>query len=238
MVLHTYTSSVSIKDLRFSWAPDSKDLLHIRDWHIGTGKRVFLYGPSGSGKTTLLNLICGIARPRAGEISVAGTRLTTLSASQRDRFRAQFIGVIFQQFNLVPYLSVADNIRLASAFTGQHQGADERATMLIEQLGLRGVQNNKASRISVGQQQRVAIARALLNAPPLIIADEPTSALDAAARDTFMSALLECSAEVGSTVLVVSHDHSLATYFDDSVDLRTLNLALGFNNGESSASVL
>ncbi|MBC54499.1 MAG: hypothetical protein CMQ34_11760 [Gammaproteobacteria bacterium] len=226
MTSSSSTHAISIRDLHFAWRTGDADLLQISQWQIRAGERVFLHGPSGSGKSTLLNLICGIATPDKGSVTIAGTELGGLSGSQRDRFRARSIGVIFQQFNLIPYLSVLDNVRLAATFTGLPGGTDQRAAGLIEQLGLNSARHTKACHLSVGQQQRVAIARALLNSPPLIIADEPTSALDAAARDAFISTLLDCSAQAGSTVLVVSHDHSLATHFDNTVDLRALNRVL------------
>ncbi|MEX2334507.1 MAG: ABC transporter ATP-binding protein [Pseudohongiella sp.] len=226
-----------IRDLQFSWSRGQPDLLRIPAWQVMAGDRVFLYGPSGSGKSSLLNLISGIASPLAGVVCVAGTDLTQLSARQRDRFRASSIGVIFQQFNLVSYLSVFDNVRLGTVFAQQQAHADERIDDLLDRLGLGKVRNDKAACLSVGQQQRVAIARALVNAPPLVLADEPTSALDPAARDAFMNTLLTCSAASGSTVLVVSHDHALAGYFDKSVDLQHINRALNSANTQDTINV-
>ncbi|MDP2125887.1 MAG: ABC transporter ATP-binding protein [Pseudohongiella sp.] len=229
------TASISIRNL--SYSPPIKRtgsgsvtsrILYIPEWDVQPGERVFLYGPSGSGKTSLLNLVCGIANADSGQIIVNGTDLCTLSARAKDRFRMQTTGVIFQQFNLLPYLSVNDNIKLGYAFSGAGSTTavpvDTLVKQLMDRLKLpRTCLHQKAACLSFGQQQRVAIARALIKSPPLIVADEPTSALDAETRDDFISTLLECSASSNSTVLFVSHEHSLGAHFDRLVDLRSIN---------------
>jgi len=236
------TSAINIADLSFSWKRASPPLILIPEWQVRAGARVFLHGPSGCGKTTLLNLLCGIAKPDKGHIIVNGTDICQLSARARDRFRARCTGVIFQQFNLLSYLSVADNIRLGLAFDRSTRNSrrhiDDRIMELLDQLGLpRSCAGEQAARLSVGQQQRVAIARALINAPPVIIADEPTSALDADARDGFISALLQGSLANQSTVLFFSHDHTLASHFDQIVDLRSINTATAENSKTESDNV-
>ncbi|WP_226778909.1 ABC transporter ATP-binding protein, partial [Oceaniglobus trochenteri] len=184
-------------------------------------------GASGSGKSTLLSLVCGIVAADRGRVSVDGTDLGARRAGARDRFRAERIGVIFQQFNLLPYARVADNILLPLRFAPDRRAragdAASEAARLCTALGLPGdVLAMQAGRLSVGQQQRVAVARALIGAPPLIVADEPTSALDAATQDTFLGLLFDQAGEVGSSLLMVSHDERLGARFDRVVRLEDI----------------
>jgi putative ABC transport system ATP-binding protein len=205
---------------------DSPALLQIAEWNVAPAERVFLYGPSGSGKTSLLNLICGITTADSGEILINGTNISALGARARDRLRMQTMGVIFQQFNLLPYLSVADNIRLGHFFSSQtHSRQVETAIeQLTDRLKLpRSYLHQKAGSLSVGQQQRVAIARVLIKSPALIIADEPTSALDEDTRREFINTLIDCADLHNSTLLFVSHDHSLGIHFDRVVALDSIN---------------
>lgn len=172
--------SLVIKDLLFSWSKQSDFVLKIPNWQVKTGEKVFLYGRSGEGKSTLLNLISGIENRYSGDIRVLGQDMTTLNQRQRDTFRANNIGIIFQQFNLLPYLTAGQNILLAQRFRSvdktPHSG---QLASICERLELsNNLLNRKAIELSVGQQQRVAVARALYTSPALIIADEPTSALD------------------------------------------------------------
>lgn len=220
------TLSIKIEQLRFFWKnsqADSSPTLAIRQWHIQQGDNIFLHGPSGSGKSTLLNLVGGILTPNEGSITLLDTDIHTLSTSQRDRFRAKNMGIIFQQFNLVPYLSIIDNIRLGQQFSGASDNI-ERVHDLCERLKLSvSLLEQKANQLSTGQQQRVAMIRALYHRPALIIADEPTSALDTNTRDEFIELLLQESRQNNSTVLFVSHDQQLATHFDKSVALEDIN---------------
>lgn len=213
-------TAIDISGLRFSY--DEVPVLNIDQWTLPAGTSFFLRGASGSGKSTLLNIVCGLLQPSCGTVKVGGTGINRLRSHARDRFRAQHIGVIFQQFNLLPYLSVLDNLRLARHF-GKAPECLEPA-FLFERLQLPPVLFQRpAGSLSVGQQQRVAIARALINRPALLIADEPTSALDADTRDTFIELLLELAKEGRATVLFVSHDASLARHFDASEDLSRIN---------------
>ncbi len=226
-------SLVAVDSLRFSWNADGPTVLEIDQFSIAVGERVFLRGASGSGKTTLLSLLGGVVVPDAGHITVSGQSLGAIGRGERDRFRADNIGFIFQMFNLVPYLSLVQNVALPCRFSAsRYQRAtasnslEAESERLLLQLGLpQDSMHRKASDLSVGQQQRVAAARALLGSPPLIIADEPTSALDADARETFVSLLFDECERAGSTLLFVSHDRSLATLFDRSVDLSDINTA-------------
>ncbi|WP_412727740.1 ABC transporter ATP-binding protein [Alteromonas sp. D210916BOD_24] len=209
--------AIDIHHLQFAYDKNGAIVLAIDNWQVLQGEHVFLSGPSGSGKSTLLNLLCGTLTPTSGTISLLGQPFSALTNRQRDKFRASNIGVVFQQFNLIPYLSVLQNIQAAVYFApSTHldslavvQKAKDLLTKL--QLPLR-ILHTKADALSIGQQQRVAIARALINDPKLLIVDEPTSALDADARDNFMSLLKEVAGK--STMIFVSHDLSLSHYFD------------------------
>jgi putative ABC transport system ATP-binding protein len=220
--------AIKISKLRFSYPGKARVLvLDIPEWHIAKGDRVFLKGPSGSGKSTLLNLLAGILAADSGTIEILGQNLGALSARKRDRFRAAHIGIVFQQFNLIHYLSILDNIRLAAHFSKKERvDVDLAAKQLFDALGLDNTLiTKKASDLSVGQQQRVAIARALINAPEILIVDEPTSALDSDTRDAFMSVLLEISKTHGNTLVFVSHDTALTHHFHHVISLAEINQA-------------
>lgn len=191
---------------------------------------MLLLGESGSGKSTLLSLICGTIAAQSGSVTVAGTDIASLSAGKRDRFRAEQIGLIFQQFNLLPYATVLDNILLPLRFAPLRRARvpspRETAKTLCTDLGLpEEAIAAQAGTLSVGQQQRVAAARALIGAPSLIIADEPTSALDAATQATFLKLLFKQTADSGSTLLMVSHDARLAEHFDRAVEMSDVTKA-------------
>lgn len=222
------SNAIEISDLYFSYSGKiSTTVLDIPTWHINKGDRIFIQGPSGSGKSTLLNLLAGILTTTKGTIKILGQDLGTLPARKRDCFRASHIGIVFQQFNLIHYLSVLDNIRLAAHFGKKSlTGTDLKAQQLFDALGLdRTLITKKAGELSVGQQQRVAIARALINAPEILIADEPTSALDSNARDAFMKILMDISKTQGNTLIFVSHDMALAQHFQQVVNLAEINRA-------------
>ena len=222
-------SVVSLRDLRFRWPTAIRDLLAIERFCIAAGESVFLEGPSGSGKTTLLELIAGVLTPGGGTVELLGTELSRQSPGRRDRLRADHIGVVFQMFNLVPYLSVVDNVLLPTRFSRRRaeragRGSGDmtaEALRLLEALGLDAAtcRARDVTELSVGQQQRVAVARGLIGRPELVIADEPTSALDAGARDDFLALLEAECGEAGAALLFVSHDASLAHRFDRRVSM-------------------
>lgn len=223
--------AISIKNLRFAWTPDAP-LLDIPGFSLETGAKCLLIGPSGSGKSTLLGLIAGVTPPQAGEITVLGERMDRMAGSKRDAFRAEHLGVIFQLFNLVPYLTPLENVVLPTLFSPARgrrvedagTRVREEARRLLLRLGLDdGHISRPALELSVGQQQRVAAARALIGRPGLVIADEPTSALDTESRDAFLSLLSDECARSGAALLFVSHDTSMAAHFEHTVDLRELN---------------
>lgn len=219
---------LTLNDVRFGYAPE-KTIISIESLRIERGESVFLKGPSGSGKSTLLGLIGGVLTPWRGEIALCGHSLTTVPASKRDGLRVDHLGIIFQQFNLLPYLSVVRNITLPCEFSSHRRskvsgGLEDEARDLALSLGLFDEDLERPLRdLSVGQQQRVAVARALIGAPDLIIADEPTSALDHDNRDRFIELLNTRRAQYGSSLLFVSHDLTLAKHFDRSLNLSDLN---------------
>ncbi len=224
--MSTNAPAISIKNLLFRFSDESRSFaLKIKSLEIEKCERVALVGPSGSGKSTLLGLICGVLTPNDGSICVFGHQLEVMSSRQRDKFRADMLGVIFQQFNLLPYLSVLDNVVLALEFSHQRKLStrekQNKAIRLLESLGLNGadLEQQKTSQLSVGQQQRVAAARAFVGAPPLIIADEPTSALDEDRRAEFLDLLFSQQQQNDATLLMVTHDRRIADHFDRVIDL-------------------
>lgn len=225
---------IHLQGVEFAW-PGQPPLLDIPAFDLQAGEAVFLKGPSGSGKTTLLGLLGGVNRPAHGRIQLLGQDLALLGQGARDRFRVDHTGYIFQQFNLLPFLSVRENVELPCRFSRsraqraieRHGSVDQAASELLAHLGLRDRQllARRADSLSIGQQQRVAAARALIGQPELVIADEPTSALDADTREAFIALLFnECRA-AGSSLLFVSHDQSLAPLFDRHLSLAELNRA-------------
>lgn len=221
-------AAIELTELRFSW-PGAQPTIDIAHWQVAQGDTVLLRGASGSGKSTLLSLLAGINSPQQGNIRLLDTELGQLSSRRRDKFRADHIGYIFQQFNLLPYLSALDNVLLGIKFSKRRQqqmteSADKTARNYLSRLGLSAAQQQQpAAELSVGQQQRVGAARALIGSPELLIADEPTSALDADHRDAFVTLLLELSEANGTTVLFVTHDGALAHHFDHHVELNEIN---------------
>lgn len=214
------TPALQIKNLKFSY--QQHEILDIHELQMKTGEMVFLFGPSGSGKSTLLELIAGVLKPNSGELVVQGQDISRLNLTELDHYRAQNIGYIFQSFNLIPFLSVIENIQLPFLF--QKKDFDlQSLDYLIERLGLEKFVNRSVSQLSVGQQQRVAVARALLKKPKLILADEPTSALDYDHRENFLKLLFELCRQERTNVLFVSHDRSIEKHFDRAINLREIN---------------
>jgi putative ABC transport system ATP-binding protein len=204
-------------------------VLDVPELRVERGERVFVFGPSGSGKTTLLGLLAGVLAPDAGEVRVLDTNLAALSPGRRDGFRAEHVGYIFQMFNLIPYLTVLENITLPCRLSrGRRrrlngQQVDDAARVLASRLGIVDLLRADVTELSVGQQQRVAAARALIGAPELVIADEPTSSLDADRRTRFLELLFEICRDAGSTLVFVSHDRQLLPLFDRALSLPELN---------------
>ncbi len=219
---------LEIEALTYAWPGDPAPVIDGLDLVVDPGQRVFLAGASGSGKSTLLALIGGLVTPAGGRIRISGQDLATLSRARRDRFRADHLGVIFQQFNLLPWLDPVANVLLGCQFSParrQRAGNPERAaTELLAAMGLAEDRwTRRADELSVGQQQRVAAARALIGQPDLVLADEPTSALDADRRDVFIELLFAQAERAGSAILFVSHDRELANRFDATLELAELH---------------
>lgn len=218
---------LNLSGVAYRWPGRLAFSLTVPRLAVSKGESVLLLGESGSGKSTLLSLICGTLLPDRGIVRVAGTDITKVSGGTRDRFRAEQIGVIFQQFNLLPFGSVIDNILLPLRFAPERRkragNAAAAAQNLCQALGLPSdISRAKASTLSVGQQQRVAVARALIGQPPLIIADEPTSALDANSQAAFLEVLFQQTAADGNSLLMVSHDPRLGDRFDRVIHIEDI----------------
>lgn len=235
MIINSTNPLIALNNVKFNYTDQSTlNVLNLPSWQVDVNENVLLIGSSGSGKSTLLNLLSGILTPDSGQITVAGHTLENLTARERDRFRATQIGYVAQSFNLIPYLSAIDNIKLTNYFAQSSDVRNEDSSIetLLRELNIKQTQWQKPiSQLSIGQQQRVAIARAIVNKPKLIIADEPTSALDQLNRDQFMSILMTAASSHNITLVFVSHDLSLKRYFDRVDSMLDINHAS--NNTEA-----
>lgn len=228
-------TTIRMAEVRFRWGRQHPLALEIETLEVARGERVFIKGPSGSGKTTLLNLLGGVTVPEAGAITIMDTDITTLGGARRDAFRADHIGFIFQMFNLVPYLTLIDNVILPCRFSpvrrervlGRAGTLEEEARRLLGhmEIDVDALADRPVSQFSMGQQQRVAAARSLIGSPELVIADEPTSSLDADVRRSFLDLLFREVSDAGATLLFVSHDASLEDAFDRTLSLADINRA-------------
>ncbi|MBQ4832689.1 ABC transporter ATP-binding protein [Pseudoalteromonas sp. MMG010] len=223
---------ITLSNISFKWHKKAlSNTLNIPYLSINKGEHVFLHGPSGCGKSTLLSLLAGINSPTSGELTILGKSLQMLTKAKRDAFRADNIGYIFQNFNLLPYLTPIENVVLGCQFsTSRKRNAlkhasslEQQAAHLLNALGLdTNLHYSNAADLSIGQQQRVAAARAFIGSPAIIIADEPTSALDTDNRQHFINLLFEQAKNSNSTLVFVSHDNSLQPLFNRSINLVTL----------------
>ena len=219
--------TIRLKSVKFNWSKRNDFKIFVPELKIYDGEKILLLGESGSGKTTLLSLICGFLSPLSGDIFLNQNSIIGLSASKRDQYRSDHIGIIFQQFNLLPYANVIDNITLPLYFSKDRaikaQNQKQAAINLCKSLRLPdNVKDKKASQLSVGQQQRVAVARALIGNPQLIIADEPTSSLDTEAQQIFINLMFSQIEKNNSTLLMVSHDQSLSSNFDRTINIHDI----------------
>jgi len=227
----TRESAIDVSGLRFRWRRDTPVALALERLTVARGERIFVLGPSGSGKSTLLSLLAGVTTAAYGRVAVLGQDMAALNGAGRDHFRGDHVGMIFQLFNLIPYLSVLENVTLPCRFSALRRARaierggtpDAEARRLLSHLDLDHAEflARPVTELSVGQQQRVAAARALIGAPQIVLADEPTSALDTDRRKAFLKLLFrECAAE-DITLVFVSHDMTLKPLFDRAVALKT-----------------
>ena len=196
--------------------------LDCADLTIGAGSNLAIIGPSGCGKSTLLCMLAGLAQPTSGSVEIGGISLTGLSEAARSALRKDTIGVVYQADNLLPFLTVTENVRLQLALCGAANDATERTTDLLGRLGIGDLGDRLPDQLSGGQRQRAAIVRAIIHRPSLILADEPTGALDATNAAGVIDLLLEVQRLLGATLVIVTHDPAIASRMD-----RTLTLHAG-----------
>lgn len=222
-------SFIEIQNLTFSYHKNKSntEVIHIPKLSLEKGQSLFLYGPSGHGKSTLLNIIAGVLSPSSGHILIDQESVTALSSSKKDLWRGDHLGYVFQNFNLISYLNILENIMLPTKFSKiRNAKADTtRALELIERMNLKEYLHQSVNDLSIGQQQRVALCRALIGDPKLLLADEPTSSLDEKNTQELMNLLKEEKERTGLTMIFVSHDLRLKPYFDRELSLAEINLA-------------
>lgn len=213
---------IEAQNLSFSY-PGQAPTIKVPDFRLQAGEKVFLAGPSGSGKTTFLELVAGLLHPTSGSLKVLGFDFSDQNADQKDLVRKKRMSFIFQSFNLVPYLSVEENIRLPFWLGYSDERSAQMVTAdlhkLLKELGIEALQDKKVTELSFGQSQRVAAARAFLKRPQLLLADEPTSALDTDHRNAFLNVLFELAKDFKTAMIFVSHDRSLQTHFDRVIEI-------------------
>lgn len=216
-----------LQNIRYRFASKGQKIaFELSELAIKKGEHSLILGSSGCGKSTLLNLMAASLTPHEGQIEILGQDLSKLTALQKDSFRAEHMGIIFQQFNLLPFADVYTNIALALRFSALRRkkldDVKEEIKKILNKLQLdeEAILYKKAGQLSVGQQQRVAAARALLGSPPLILADEPTSALDDEATSSFIQLIFDIASSQGSTIIMVSHNKGLKKYFEKIVNLE------------------
>jgi len=223
-------SAVHLQNVSFAYERNAP-LLQVGELLIEEGERVFLHGPSGSGKTTLLGIVAGVLRATTGSVRVLGKDLSHMSPAARDRHRGAEMGYIFQSFNLIPYLSVRENIALPCHVHARRMKRITASTLdgevarIAERLDIEEFLHRPVTKLSTGQQQRVAIARAVIGAPRLVIADEPTSSLDRDRQENFLRLLIEVCNEARATLIFVSHDNSLMSRFERHISVSEINRA-------------
>lgn len=223
---YSNTDLVKLSNIKFRYPNSVSQVLEFDKLEVNKNEKVFLFGPSGSGKTTLLEILAGVIIPQDGKVEILNRNLVQMSLSERDQLRASEIGYIFQNFNLIPYLSVGENITLPLYLSKQRmvkvKDLYQQLNRIVQHLGLSDFLNKKVTELSIGQQQRVAAARAIIGAPSLILADEPTSALDYDHREKFIKLLFEECEENKTSIIFVSHDRTLEKLFDRSISIFDL----------------
>lgn len=225
--MHTPAESiVAVRDVakHFSTPRGQLDILEHVSFDVRRGEKVAIIGPSGSGKSTLLALLGLLDTPTSGNIHINGTDIRALNEAERARFRNQYIGFVFQSFELIEPFTVTENILAPLDIRGSARDAYDRVHTLTERVGLTARQDALPYTLSGGEKQRVAIARALIHQPSLILADEPTGSLDRTTGGRILSLLLEQVEEAGSTLIVITHDEAIAAHMDRVFELRDRTL--------------
>ncbi len=217
---------IQLKDIQFQY-PQSDFNLNIEDLSFADGSKTAVIGPSGFGKTTMLNLIAGILLPEGGEVNVDEVNISMLTDKDRRNYRIQNIGFVFQDFRLVPYLNVLDNILLPFRINSALKPDTEstvKANEIAEELGIGKLAKKYPENLSHGERQRVAIARALINKPKVILADEPTGNLDPANKTHIKNILFDAVEKHHATLITVTHDHEMLEGFDNVIDFKNFNM--------------
>lgn len=208
---------ISIKNLKYKIGQNINFNLNIKNFKLNKSDSILIYGESGLGKSTFLNLLSGTISPQKGNIDILGTNISNTSSSIKDKIRGDHFGIVFQTFNLLPYVSVKNNILLGKAYSSikQSKSNNDEIKELMDKLSLNyeDLINRKAYELSIGQQQRVAVARALIGKPEIILADEPTSALDKSNQKEFINLLFKSIDENEQGLIMVSHEHKLSNKF-------------------------
>ncbi|MGD8699786.1 MAG: ABC transporter ATP-binding protein [Gemmatimonadales bacterium] len=217
---------IEVRDLEFRYG-EGEFRLAVSELDVERGSKTACIGPSGSGKTTLLNLIAGIITPQQGSVVTNGVAVSELSDAERRGFRITNVGLVFQEFELLEYLSVLDNILLPYRINPALQlgpAVRERAAWLAEQMGIGDKLRRHPSKLSQGERQRVAVCRAVLPEPALLLTDEPTGNLDPANKGRVLDLILEYAGHSGATLLTVTHDHGLLGQFDHVIDIKDFGI--------------
>ncbi len=218
--------TVGIRDLRFRYG-EGDFRLHVPQLSVKDGEALAVIGPSGSGKTTLLHLIAGIAVPQSGEVVTGGVEVSRLADPARRDFRVRNVGLVFQEFELLEYLNVRDNVllpyRIHPALRLDSE-VRERAGRLADEVGIGMLLDRYVTRLSQGERQRVAICRALVTEPAILLADEPTGNLDPESKERVLDILFACVRRTGATLVAVTHDHDVLPRFDRVVDFKSFHV--------------
>ena len=222
----TREAVVELAGLRVAYAlgRESLTVLDVPHWHVARGEQIAIFGASGSGKSTLLHVLAGVIRPSAGSVRVCGVELTVMDEARRDRFRAEHVGYVFQNLNLLQGYTALENVLLGAVFTGGRTDV-EGARALLRAMGLADRMRHKPGQMSLGEQQRVAIARALIKRPALVLADEPTGSLDPRNTAQVVRLLREACAAQGSTLMLVTHEEAVLQEFERTLRFTELNRA-------------
>ena len=227
-------SSIKVRSLVVDYVTLAGPLraLDCSELSVEAGASLAIVGPSGCGKSTMLCMLAGLAQPSTGSVDIGGTVMTDLSEAERIAFRKTTIGMVYQADNLLPFLTLAENIRLQLALSGNTDNAETRTADLLDRLGIGALGDRLPDQLSGGQRQRAAIVRAIVHRPSLILADEPTGALDVANAAGVIDLLLEVQRQLGATLVIVTHDPSIARRMQRTVTLRAGSISQGSESSD------